>query len=82
MPCCVLHLVSLPIPILSEGLFSNSQFARKSSFWFAILDKESFVLWKMNTLVSSANNFGTAFLNAFEIPLMYIKNNNGPSTHP
>ena len=34
----------------------------------------------MNILLPSANNFVTALLNAFEISLMYIKNNKGPST--
>ena len=76
------NLVSLAIPILSESLFANGQFARESSSLFAILNKTSFVLWKMNILVSSANKFGTVFLNAFEMLFMYIKNDSGASPDP
>ena len=36
----------------------------------------------MNLLVSSANNFGTPFLNAFRMSLMHIRKNRGPSTDP
>ena len=29
-----------------------------------------------------SKNLGTAFFNAFEMPLMYMKNDRGPSTGP
>ena len=32
--------------------------------------------------VSSANNFGTAVLNAFEMSFIYIRNRRGPRTEP
>jgi hypothetical protein len=32
--------------------------------------------------VSSANNFGTAVLNAFEMSFIYNRNRRGPSTEP
>ena len=76
------NLVSLSIPILSESLFASSQFSRDLSSVLAILNKASLDLWKMNMLVSSANNLGTAFLNAFGMSLMYIRNRRGPSTDP
>ena len=59
-------------------LFANSQFLRDLSSVLAILNKASLDLWKMSMLVSSANNFGTAFLNAFGMTLMYIRNRKGP----
>ena len=40
------------------------------------------MLAERNRHVSSANNFGTAFLNAFGMSLMYIRNRRGPSTDP
>ena len=53
------NFVSLSIPILSESLFASSQFSRDLSSVLAILNKASLDLWKMNMLVSSANNLGT-----------------------
>ena len=73
-------LVSLSIPTLSESLFASSQFSRDLSSVLATLNKASLDLWKKNMLVSSANNLGTAFLNAFGISLMYVRNKRGPST--
>ena len=49
-------LVSLSIPILNESLFASSQFSGDLSSVLAILNKASLNLWKMNMLVSSANN--------------------------
>ena len=73
---------SLSEPILSERLVASSQFSMDLSSVLAILNKASLDLWKMNMLVSSANNLGTAFLNAFGMSLMYIRNKRGPSTDP
>ena len=64
------NLVSLLIPILSESLFASSQFSKDSSSELAISNNVSFVLWKMNMFVSSANNFGIAVLNAFGMSLI------------
>ena len=66
------NFVSLLIPILSESLFASSQFSKDSSSVLAIWNNVSFVLWKMKMFVSSANNFGTAVLNAFEMSFIYI----------
>ena len=49
---------------------------------FAISKKASSVLWKTKISVSSANSFDTAFLKAFEMSFIQIKNNKGPSTDP
>ena len=74
------NLVSFLITILSESLFASSQFSKDSSS--AILNNIYFVLWKIKMFVSSANNFCTAVLNAFEMSFMYIRNRRGPSTEP